>query len=290
MKLEIRGLSKSYGKKPAIKDINLELDPGIYGLLGPNGAGKSTLMNLITGNLREDGGRILYNGRDIRPLGKSFREILGYMPQQQGLYDHFTGYQFLSYIAALKGMSKAKAGREIESVLSLVNLADERYKRLGAYSGGMKQRILVAQAILNHPEVLILDEPTAGLDPKERIKVRNIVSEIAQDRIVILATHIVLDVEQIAKEIILIKKGSIIGQGSPHAFLSSLQDSVYEMEIAPGELEEVERRYLVSTIMNRADRLVVHAVCDSEPRQYRFCKAAPSLEDVYLYSFADEVR
>ena len=195
MILEIQNLTKSYGKHMALNQVSLSLTPGVYALLGPNGAGKSTLMNLIAGNIRQDYGKICYDGKTTEALGREFRRILGFMPQQQGLYENFTAYRFLSYMASLKGMSRAKAAKEIEWALEMVHLADNRNQRLGAFSGGMKQRVLMAQAIMNDPEILILDEPTAGLDPKERIRIRNIISEIAMDKIVIFATHVVSDIE-----------------------------------------------------------------------------------------------
>ena len=287
--LQINSLSKSYGDKIALNQINLCLTPGVYGLLGPNGAGKSTLMNIIVGNLTPDAGEILYNGENVSVLGKSFRSILGFMPQQQGLYEHFTGYQFLSYIAALKGMDKKRAKEEIETVIGLVNLREHRGKKLGAYSGGMKQRILIAQALLDNPKILILDEPTAGLDPKERIRIRNIISEIALDKIVIFATHVVSDVEQIAKEIIMIKKGNILGEGSVGQFFSDLDGKVFELNIEPEQLGEVEGAFLVSNVSVHADQMTVRVISDSSPYPYSFSQARPTLEDVYLYQFADEM-
>jgi ABC-type multidrug transport system ATPase subunit len=286
--LQISSLSKSYGNKPALNHISLLLVPGVYGLLGPNGAGKSTLMNIIAGNLAADAGDVLYNGLSTIVLGKHFRSVLGFMPQHQGLYDHFTGHRFLSYIAGLKGMPSYQAKIEIENVLHLVNLQEQGAKKLGAYSGGMKQRILIAQALINSPKILILDEPTAGLDPKERIRVRNIISEIAMDRIVILATHVVSDVEQIAKEVILIKKGNILRQGSVQSFFSQMRGHVFEMSIKPEQLKEVEETYLVSNISYNGDYLLVHIVTDHEPIGYDCLPANPTLEDVYLHSFADE--
>ena len=288
--LQINSLSKSYGDKMALNQINLCLTPGVYGLLGPNGAGKSTLMNIIVGNLTPDTGEILYNGENATTLGMDFRSILGFMPQQQGLYEHFTGYQFLSYIAGLKGMSKKQAKEESERLIELVNLKEHSMKKLGAYSGGMKQRILIAQALLNHPRILILDEPTAGLDPKERIRIRNIISEIALDKIVIFATHVVSDVERIAKEIILIKKGNILGEGSIQNFFSELSGKVFELTIEPEQLGEVENAVLVSNVSFDSEQMTVRVISDFEPHPYAFLKVRPTLEDVYLYQFADEVN
>lgn len=209
-KLEIKGITKVY-KKGAVKaldNFSVTLTPGVYGLLGPNGAGKSTLMNIITDNLNADGGEVVYDGENIKKLGKDYRAVLGYMPQQQGLYDDFTLNRFLWYMAALKGLKKKEAKEKITQLLETVNLTDAAHKKLGSFSGGMKQRALIAQALLNNPEILILDEPTAGLDPKERIRIRNFISEIAEDKIVLISTHVVSDIEFIAKEIILLKKVS----------------------------------------------------------------------------------
>ena len=196
MELEIENVSHTYknGKK-ALSEISTSLTPGVYGLLGPNGAGKSTLMNIITDNLRPTAGEVSLDGNVIWKNSNAYRARLGYMPQQQGLYSSFTGTRFLWYMAALKGLSHREAKTRVNELLELVNLKDAADRRIGGYSGGMKQRLLIAQALLNEPDVLVLDEPTAGLDPKERIRIRNFISEIAADKIVLLATHVVTDVE-----------------------------------------------------------------------------------------------
>lgn len=212
--LELRHIRKDYGDKRALNDVSLTLTEGIYGLLGPNGAGKSTLMNLITGNLRPTAGEVLWNGRDIRTLGADYRSLLGYAPQQQGLYDTFTGKRFLCYMATLKGISRAEMPEEINRVLSYVNLTKDAGRPICAYSGGMKQRILIAQAILGDPKLVVLDEPTAGLDPKERVRIREKIRELAGDRIILVSTHVVSDIQSIAKEIILLKAGDLIDCGT----------------------------------------------------------------------------
>lgn len=290
MKLEIKGLCKRYGKKIVLNDVNLTLTPGVYGLLGPNGAGKSTLMNIIAGNLKPNFGTIYFNETNIEDAERAFRNILGFMPQQQGLYDQFTGYQFLVYIADLKGMPKDRTKQEIKHVLALLNLKEHQNKRLGAYSGGMKQRILLAQAVLNDPKILILDEPTAGLDPKERIRVRNMISQIAGDKIVILATHVVSDVEQIGKEVILIKKGKVLGKKQPQHFLEELNDKVFDIIVSSQLLADLENKYLVSNVSYYMNQLLVHVVSNEAPLQYDYKRSNPTLEDVYLYHFADEVN
>ena len=213
--LEIRNLSKSYGKKVALNNINLKFDNGLYGLLGPNGAGKSTLMNIITDNLKADNGEILWNGMDYQKLGVKYREILGYMPQQQGLYNGFTGKRFLNYIAVLKDIPKKEILLQIEESAKKVNLQNELDKKINMYSGGMKQRLLIASCILGNPKLIIFDEPTAGLDPKERVRVKKLMQELSSKSIVIIATHIVPDIENIAKEIVILKEGVLIEKNNP---------------------------------------------------------------------------
>lgn len=289
MALELNELTKRYGAKTALDRVSLRLEQGVYGLLGPNGAGKSTLMNILSGNLSADSGSVTYGGVDIAKLGRDYRAVLGFMPQQLGLYQQFTGFRFLSYIAALKGMDRRRAAQEIEEIAALVNLSDVLHRRVGAYSGGMKQRLLIAQAVLNSPEILILDEPTAGLDPKERIRIRNLISEISSDKIVLLATHVVSDVESIGREVILLKKGKVVKQDTPQNLLASLRGRVYELTISPEQLAQVEREFLVSNVSVELDRFRVRVVADQEPQGYACCEAAPTLEEEYLYVFADEV-
>lgn len=212
--LELRGVSKRYGDKTALEDVSFQLENGIYALLGPNGAGKSTLMNMITGSIQPSWGTIRWNGTDIDKLGASYRSILGYAPQQQGLYDAFTGRRFLSYMAALKGIPGKKMAAVIDNVLEYVNLRDVADRRIGTYSGGMKQRILIAQAIMGNPELIILDEPTVGLDPKERIALRERICQLADGRIILVSTHVVSDIESIADEVIVLKSGRMTNRDS----------------------------------------------------------------------------
>lgn len=212
--LKISNISKSYGNEKALGEVTMELKEGVYALLGPNGAGKSTLMNIITGNLKADGGEILWDEKNIEKMGKEYRRILGYAPQQQGLYETFTGRRFLSYMGTLKEIDNKNLKSEIERVTNYVNLNDKIDKPIGAYSGGMKQRLLIAQALMGNPKLIVMDEPTAGLDPKERVRVREKISRQADGKIIIIATHVVSDVESIAKEVIIIKDGNIIEKDS----------------------------------------------------------------------------
>ncbi len=215
MELIINSITKTYGNKVALNSFTYTFKTGICGILGANGAGKSTLMNLITDNVKRETGDILYKGKDVLKLGGAFRSVLGYMPQQQGMYDQFSAYAFLFYIAELKGISHKDAKRQINELLEIVSLKDSAHRPLGTFSGGMRQRVLLAQALLGSPEIIILDEPTAGLDPKERINLRNYVANLAKDKIVLWTTHIVSDIESIADDCILMKSGKLIASGSP---------------------------------------------------------------------------
>ncbi|MFR4998118.1 MAG: ATP-binding cassette domain-containing protein [Clostridium paraputrificum] len=229
--LEIKEVYKTYGKKVALDNISIKLDYGVYGLLGPNGAGKSTLMNIITDNIDMDKGEILYNGNNVKSLGKDFLKDIGFAPQQQGLYEEFTGRRFLAYMGTLKGISKKILKEEIERVAKDVNLLNELDKKIGGYSGGMKQRILIAQAIMGSPKILIMDEPTAGLDPKERVRVRELLFSISKEKIILVATHVVSDIQSISKEIIIIKDGKIVEVGT--------SEKLIDKYAANGTLEDV---------------------------------------------------
>ena len=232
-RLELQKINKHYGKKKhALCDFSFEFTNGIYGLLGPNGAGKSTLMNIITDNLLpdKDGGKILWNGEETRILKEKFRSRLGFMPQQQNLYESMTAHTFLNYIAALKCIDRKTAVQEIPKLFERVELSDSMDKKMGGFSGGMKQRVLIASALLGNPDLIILDEPTAGLDPKQRVIIRNMVSDLGKDKIIIISTHIVSDIETIAKEILFIKEGNLIDSGTISALVKKVENGEKSLE------------------------------------------------------------
>lgn len=287
MKIEICGLSKHYGKKQALDRLDMNLEDGIYGLLGPNGAGKSTLINILVGNLLQSEGKVLCDGRDIRKLGKSYRRLLGYMPQQQVVYPSFTGWEFLNYMAVLKEIPGSEIRERVLWAARQVNLQNELGKKLHAYSGGMKQRILLAGAILNNPRFLILDEPTAGLDPRERIRIRNLISSLSSDKIVIIATHVVSDVEHISREVILLSQGSVLRKNRIQPLTEEIRSHVYELEIPAEEISQVESNYRVSNILSDGCRAKVRILAEKDPVEYNWVYAMPTLEDVYLYHFSD---
>lgn len=291
MELEVTGVAKQYkrGRVKALDSVSLTFTPGIYGLLGPNGAGKSTLLNILTGSLRADAGQVKWNGTEIAKIPLDYRKILGYAPQHQGLYEEFTANRFLWYLAALKGIPKKEAAKEIQEVLQVVGLSDQQNRRLGTFSGGMKQRILIAQALLGNPKLLILDEPTAGLDPQERIHIRNFISRISANRIVILATHVVQDIAGIAKEIVLLGNGKVRMQGTPDEICSSLDGRVWEVRIPAGKASEISEQYLVSNLLEERSGMVqARLISETEPVIPEAAKAVPApagIEDVYLSLF-----
>ncbi len=286
MELCLSGIKKSYnnGKTYAVDGVTATFTPGVYGLLGPNGAGKSTLMNIITQNLKTNSGTVTLDGVPIDHMGADYRSLLGYMPQQQTLYDDFTGERFLWYMAALKGLDKKQAKEAVSRTLDVVNLREERYKKLKSYSGGMKQRVLIAQALLNDPKLLIMDEPTAGLDPKERIRIRNFISEVSKDKIVLLSTHVVSDVEFISKEILVMRSGQIRARGTPQSLLDGMNGRVFEVLVTPEEQAAYEGAgYKLSNIMLTQDRTCLRIVSDIRPQIGQVRAVYPNLEDVYLY-------
>ncbi len=290
MELKIENLVKDYGNNRALDNFNYTFTEGVYGLLGPNGAGKSTMMNIITDNLAATSGKITFDGEDIKKLGSEYLRQLGFMPQQQNLYPSFSGLRFMYYMAALKGLKKKEADEQIPKLIKMVNLAGHEDKKLGAYSGGMKQRILIAQALLGNPKILIMDEPTAGLDPKERIRIRNIISEVSRDKTVILATHVVPDIEFISKEILLLKKGVLIGSGTAASLVSTVVPYVFEVETDREGLEKYKADYRIANIGSSASgdgRFIVRLIGDIIPSGEVLEGTRATLEDVYLRAFED---
>lgn len=292
MALEVRSLNKKYGKVQALKNVSFKIDTGVYGLLGPNGAGKSTMIRIITGSMRASSGEVLYNGRRIRENEKAYKKILGYVPQRQGMYDSFTAARFLEYMAVLKELKSKEIPEEVERVLKIVGLQEDALRRLGGFSGGMKQRVLIAQALLGDPRIIILDEPTAGLDPKERIKIRNFISRIGENRTILLATHVVSDVESIAREILLLGDGELKDKGTPRELCAMLDGSVFEC-ILPGQegFDRVEAQFPVSNVLELPDGQIAVRVIGSgrEVRknlgQYGVREVFPNLQEVYLSLF-----
>ena len=294
MELAIKNVSKNYGKVQALSHISLKLEEGVYGLLGPNGAGKSTLIQIITGNLKPSEGNIYFNGKEIQKEGENYKRILGYAPQSQGLYDMFTAEKFLEYIALLKEMKKAEISRQVAEILETVGLTEARDRKLGGFSGGMKQRILIGQALLGNPKILILDEPTAGLDPKERIRIRNFISRISKDKIVLIATHVVSDIETIAREIILLGKGNLMGQGTPENLCKNLAGNVWECTIHSEQYPMLEEKGMVSNVQEMPGG-TIHVRFLSEEASISSLLADfidvrpvyPNIQDVYLNIFSE---
>lgn len=283
MEITISHLTKRFGDKTALDDVSLVLDSGVHALLGPNGAGKSTLINILTDSIVRDQGEVLCNDHEITKLGAKYRELLGYMPQQQRLYENYTAEEFLKYMAAVKGIAPATAGKQIAELLQVVNLWEVRRKKIGGFSGGMKQRVLLAQALLGEPRLLILDEPTAGLDPSERINIRNYIAAVSQKMIVLFATHVVSDIECIAKNVILIRDGKICRKGTPVELIESIQGKVGELPCDLESLEKLQEQYCTGNVYQRREGLRVRIVGDELPEGCLPVRDSIDLEDVYMY-------
>lgn len=288
MELKAVGLTKRYGSKTAVNHLNITLTNGVYGLLGANGAGKTTLMRLLCAVQKPTSGKIVLDGKSISGLGERYRDMLGYLPQHFGYYPDFTALDFLLYVAALKGLNDKAAKKKSKELLGSVGLAEESRHKIKTFSGGMKQRLGIAQAMLNDPHILILDEPTAGLDPKERVRFRNLISAFSKDRIVILSTHIVSDVEFIAEEIIMMKSGEIIHFGKPQEITSEISGLVWECTIPTSRMGQYTTALNISNLHNEENgNTVLRVIADQSPVAGAV-RVQPNLEDLYLYYFKGE--
>lgn len=289
MELKTIGLTKKFGSKTAVNHLNVNLSNGVYGLLGANGAGKTTFMRLLCNIQTPTSGKITLNGKNIAGLGEKYRDLLGYLPQHFGYYPDFTALDFLLYVSALKGLSDKSARKKSKELLEAVGLSAESKHKIKTFSGGMKQRLGIAQAMLNNPHILILDEPTAGLDPKERVRFRNLISAFAKDRIVILSTHIVSDIEFIAEEIIMMKSGEILHFGKPQVITSEIDGLVWECAVPTERAERIAATFNTSNLRNIDNgETVLRIIADCPPME-NAVEVQPNLEDLYLYYFKGDM-
>lgn len=286
MEVVFEHVSKRYKKKYALYDFNSVLRRGIYGLLGENGSGKTTLLNIFVGILKSDGGNIFINGRDIKTLGTDFLSHIGYLPQYPRFYKDFEVLEFLKYICALKGIPAYEGEKRAKELLEIVNLSEAQNMKIGALSGGMRQRVGIVQAMLGEPDILILDEPTAGLDPQERIRFRNLITKFSENRIVLLATHIVSDVEFIANQVIILKKGRIIKQDTPEALMNGIEGKVWSVKILNNRIDDRFEKYKISNMHRQDDNIVLRIISDKKP-DVNSTNVKPNLEDVFLYYFGE---
>ena len=285
--LELINLQKRFKDKMAVQSLNLCLGHGVYGLLGENGAGKTTLMRMICGILQPSQGSILCDRMEIGQMGSAYRSLLGYLPQDFGYYEDFTAYRFLNYMAALKALPEEYAKNKIDELLELVDLTAVKNKKLKTFSGGMIRRIGIAQALLNNPEILVLDEPTSGLDPKERVRFRNIISSLGKNRIVILSTHIVSDVEYIADWIMIMKNGKMVRTGTEAEIAEEVKDCVWKCVVSEQEAEELNKKYIVSNLKNQGEQVELRIVSKEKPIA-EAQRQEVTLEDIYLYCIQND--
>ena len=283
MVMSIQNVSKQYNNRHwGLRDFTLEIGPGVLGLLGPNGAGKSTLMRILATITKATAGVVTWNGTDIARSPDDLRAVLGYLPQDFGVYPNLNCIEFLEYMAAIKGLDSKSTKKRIDELLQVVNLVEAAKRPLGRYSGGMKQRVGIAQALLNDPQLLIVDEPTVGLDPEERVRFRNLLSDLSGERIVILSTHIVSDVEATATHIVLIDKGRLLRKAAPEDLLKELENKVWEWNVTSNDLVALKQKHIVSGTIRRSDGVQVRVVSESQP-EARAQNVPPNLEDAYLY-------
>lgn len=288
MELRFDRITKEYGSKIAVDRVSAKLGPGVHGLLGANGAGKTTLMRMACGVLRPTSGEVLFDGAPVERMGGDYRAILGYLPQDFGYYPEFAALDFMEYMAALKGLGRREARERSLELLSAVGLEGEERRRIRTFSGGMKQRLGIAQAVLNDPAVLVLDEPTAGLDPKERVRFRNLIAGFARDKAVLLSTHIVSDVESIADRILVMRAGAIAMEGAPAELVARAKGKVWEAEVAASEAERLSERLAVANAHYLGNGAAILRYVADAPEIPGSAPAAPTLEDLYLYVFRDE--
>jgi len=281
MELTIEHLSKRYGQHVALHQLSLRCEPGLLGLVGPNGAGKTSLMRMIATLLEPTEGIIRWNGQDIRTHGQALRQVLGYLPQDFGVYPEFTGRQFLRYLAAMKGLPSSLVNQRVDEVLAIVNLEQEADRKLPAYSGGMKQRIGIAQALLNDPELLIVDEPTAGLDPAERVRFRTLLASLTRNRIIILSTHIISDVEAVANRLVILQEGRVLSDTTPEELLARTAGSVWSVTVDQATALQLQVSYQVSTMVNQMNGVMLRIVSSTRPHEAAVV-VEPSLEEAYL--------
>lgn len=287
--LVVKDAWKKYGDFTALNGINLEFDRGIYGLLAPNGAGKTTLIKMLVTLISPTQGEILYKGTNIVELDEDYRDVLGYLPQHFGFYKHYTPKQYLLYLAALKGIDKKTAVSRIHELLEQVALADVANKKMRKFSGGMIQRVGIAQALLNDPKILILDEPTAGLDPKERARFRQILTGLSRDRLILISTHIVSDIESIANRVIMIKNQEILYNETAQSICQTLEGKIFETTLSNGELEAYRKKYALLGEKQEEGNVRVRFVHDGDVDE-EWTRAVPNLEDVFLYEYRDRLE
>ncbi|MBM6750010.1 ABC transporter ATP-binding protein [Mediterraneibacter glycyrrhizinilyticus] len=288
MKLELDNITKNYKDKRALYNVNYIFHEGVYGLLGANGAGKSTLMRIICGIMKSTIGEVKVNGTNIMKLDEKYRDLLGYLPQDFGYYPSFTANEFMMYMASLKGLNNNYSKKKISELLHIVGLDEVKNKKIKTFSGGMKQRLGIAQAVLNDPQILILDEPTSGLDPKERIHFRNLISGFAKDKIVLLSTHIVSDIESIADQIIVLKKGEIVVNGTPNVLIQQMLGKVWECLIPESELEYASQKYCIVNQHLQSQQVLLRIISEEKPDLEMSKAISPTLEDLYMFYFRDE--
>ena len=288
MELYIENVSKQFNDKKAVDNISLKITPGVWGLLGENGAGKTTLMRIIAGIMKPTSGKVMYDGIPIATLQESYRDIFGYLPQEFGFYPEFTVVDYLEYVVTLKGLSPQSTKRKIEELLRKLTLMDVRHKKISKLSGGMKRRVGIAQALLNEPEILILDEPTSGLDPGERVRFRNLLSEFAHDRIVLISTHIVSDVEYIATQNAVMKDGKLIATGTTEELVKLVEGKVWNATIPASVLPEYEQKLRIVNLRNENDGSVSIRYLAEQSLVKNSISVAPHLEDLNLYLFPQE--